>query len=593
MVFSGDSRAIRGASATSRRDSRGHLWGIAAIALAFVISACGGADPGDGSLVTGTLIVTTASGATEESSELDGSSVSGTIHMVVDVNRNVDVVRFHLDDASDPFFVARAAPFAVVLDTTELADGPHVVSARVPSGWSGNTREITRAEFTVANSDPTPAPEEPQDPVGLPGEPEDPVAPPDEPEGPVTAPNEPQNPSEVELFVALWGSDAAAGSLEEPLFSLRRAAELARPGDTIVLRGGVYDVVDEHVYVAFTLWGEADAPITVRSYPGEMAIFDGHLHEWHPRYENDGRNVTDPNLVRVIGDHLVWEDITFRNGVGRGFYFVGHHNVLRRVVSHGHHADGVYFQGSYNLLEYVTVYDNNSVSNGGNSASGIKLVDGVHIRNTHGPEHETRGNMIRYALVYQNSDDGIDVWSSWDTLIEYSVAFGNGIGPTGDGRGFKLGGSDRHDIGTVARFNVAFDNAHSFDTNGSTGVLLYNNTSWRPRGRGFTLTKHSTNACANEAYNNISYEKGSYDVAIGDCTVHEDNSWNLGISEPLFLSLEPASPDFLSLSAASPARDVGRDMGFPFDGSGPDLGAVQYGERVTVLHQRGGAPLRP
>ena len=390
----------------------------------------------------------------------------------------------------------------------------------------------------------------------------------------------------VELFVAPWGFDGAAGTFEEPLFSLRRAAELARPGDVVMLRGGVYDVIGEHVYLGFRMSGEAGAPITVRSYPGEMAVFDGHLHSWHPRYENDGRNVTDPNLVRVVGDHLVWEDITFRNGVGRAFYFVGHHNVLRRIVTHGHHADGIYFQGSYNLLEYVTAYDNNSVANGGNSANGISLVDGAHIRTTHGPEHETRGNVIRYALLYRNSDDGIGVWNSWDTLIEHSVSFGNGIGSSGDGRGFKLGGAGRHDIGTVARFNVAFDNVHNFDTNGSTGVLLYNNTSFRPRERGiaFILTRHSTNACGNAAYNNISYEKGSgYDVAIGSCTVHEDNSWNFGIGEPLFLSLDPASPEFLSLSAASPVLGIGTDMGFAFGGSGPDLGALQYGERLVRL----------
>lgn len=532
-------------------------------------------------------MVATVSGTTVESSELDGSTVSGTVHVVVEVNGNVSEVRFHLDGAAVPFTVATATPFEAFLDTAELADGPHVISARIPSGRSGNTREITRAEFTVSNANPEPEPEQPQDPLDPPDDPVNPGDPPDdEPRDPADPPAEPSDPHGADLFVAPWGSDAAVGSLERPLFSLRRAAELARPGDTIVLRGGVYDVVGEHVYVAFSVWGEPGAPITVRSYPGEMAIFDGHLHEWHPRYENDGRNITDPNLMRVIGDHLVWEDVTFRNGVGRGFYFVGHHNVLRRVVSHGHHAAGIYFQGSYNLLEYVSAYGNNSVANGGNSANGITLVDGMHIRNTHGADHETRGNIIRYTLAYHNSDDGIGVWNSLDTLVEYNVSFGNGIGPTGDGRGFKLGGSNRHDTGTVARFNVAFDNAHNFDTNGSTGVLLYNNTSWRPRGMGFVLTRHSTNACANEAYNNISYEKGSYDVAVGDCTVHEDNSWNLGIDEPLFVSLDPASPDFLSLSAVSPALEMGRDMGFPFNGSGPDLGALQHGERLAVSRGR-------
>ena len=367
--------------------------------------------------------------------------------------------------------------------------------------------------------------------------------------------------------VAPWGSDGAPGTFEAPLFSLQRAAQLAQPGDTILLRGGVYDAMYEHVYVRVEMSGTPEAPITIRSYPGEMAIFDGHRHPWHPRYYGDGHSVSDPMLVWVVGDHLVWEDVTFRNGIGRGFALRGDHNVFRRIVSHHQHAAGIFLSGSYNLLEYVTSHDNTSVANGGNSANGISLIDGTI---------ETRGNVIRYALVYRNSDDGIGIWNSWDTLIEHSISFDNGIGPTGNGMGFKLGGEDARARGTIARFNIAFGNANNFDTNGSTGVLLYNNTAWASRSTNYVLTRHSTNACANEAYNNISYQPGSYNVIRGDCTVHEYNTWNLGITDPQFNSLDSTSTAFLSLSSNSPAIDAGIDMGFPYTGTAPDLGAPQH-----------------
>ncbi len=383
---------------------------------------------------------------------------------------------------------------------------------------------------------------------------------------------------EAEYFVAPWGSDSAPGTFDEPLSSLKRVAQLAQPGDTILLRGGVYDILNQHVYIGITMNGALGAPITIKSYPGERAIFDGHKHPWHPRYENDGRNLSDPNLIRVIGDHLIWEDITFRNGVGRGFYFVGYHNTLRNIESHDHHHAGIYFQGSHNLLEYVSAHDNNSVSNGGNSGNGISLIDGAHIRSTHGTNAETRGNIIRYALLYRNSDDGIGVWNSWDTLIEHSISFENGIGPTGNGMGFKLGGADRHDIGTIARFNIAFGNVNNFDTNGSTGVLLHNNTAWAARSTNYVLTRHSTNACANEAYNNISYQAGSYDRIRGNCTLHEHNTWNLGITEPQFETLDPQSSHFMALKTTSPAIGAGVDMGFPYVGRAPDLGALQLGD---------------
>ena len=414
---------------------------------------------------------------------------------------------------------------------------------------------------------------------------------------PVTTPPEEPPPSEPppaepppaptpgvgnEYFVAPWGSDAATGSWEHPFASLRPVAEMARPGDTVWFRGGVYDDLSQ-VYYSVSMSGEEGAPITLASYPGETAVLDGHRHAWHPRRYGDGRTINDPMLLQVFGDHLVFEDLTFRNSVGNGFYFVGYHNTVRHLVSHGHHGHGVQFQGSFNLLEYVTSYGNDSVANGGNSANGISLTDGRHIRLIRGEGAETRGNVIRYALVYRNSDDGIGVWNSWDTLIEYSVSFENGIGPTGNGEGFKLGGNHRENIGTVARFNIAFANRVNFNNNTSTGVTLVHNTSWAVRGEGvgFALTTHATGADANYAYNNLSFDD-HWPRARGDGTDDRHNSWNLDIDDPHLRSLDLASPDFLTLASTSPAVNAGMDIDLPYTGTAPDLGALQLGDRITL-----------
>ena len=392
-------------------------------------------------------------------------------------------------------------------------------------------------------------------------------------EATVTEPN-------TNWFVAPWGSDQGAGSWEDPFASLRAAARVASPGDAIWLRGGVYDRVSENVYYSFSLYGTADAPIAIRSYPGERAILDGHEHPDHPRSFDDGGRISGTAVLTFTGDHVIVEDITLRHGVGTGLYLLGYHNVFRRIQSHHHHAVGVYLQGSYNLLEYIEAFDNNSVANGGNSANGIALIDGAHIRTTHGPDAETRGNVVRYALLYRNSDDGIGTRSSLETLIEYSVAFDNGIGPTGNGRGFKLGGDHLANTGTVVRFNIAWGNYINFDTNGSTGITLHHNTSFDATSTGFVLTRHSTGLCANVAHNNVSYRDENPRARCDD-TIDTHNSWNLGITEPQFLSLDPASPDFLALSPDSPLIDAGLDLGFDFGGSAPDIGALQLHQRWT------------
>ena len=71
------------------------------------------------------------------------------------------------------------------------------------------------------------------------------------------------------------GDDQHAGTKEAPWRSIARALRSLQPGDTLYLRGGVYF---ENVYLS--LAGRRDAPITLRSYPGEQAIVDGSLREF-------------------------------------------------------------------------------------------------------------------------------------------------------------------------------------------------------------------------------------------------------------------------------------------------------------------------
>ncbi len=76
-------------------------------------------------------------------------------------------------------------------------------------------------------------------------------------------------------FVAPTGDDANSGTKDEPWRTINAALKRLEPGNTLYLRGGVYF---ENVYCAIA--GKPDAPITMRSYPGELAIIDGGLEEF-------------------------------------------------------------------------------------------------------------------------------------------------------------------------------------------------------------------------------------------------------------------------------------------------------------------------
>ncbi|MDQ3622672.1 MAG: DUF1565 domain-containing protein [Verrucomicrobiota bacterium] len=75
---------------------------------------------------------------------------------------------------------------------------------------------------------------------------------------------------------AAKGNDTNDGSAEKPWKTLSHAVKQLEPGDTLYLRGGTYY---ERVYL--TESGEPGKPITIRSYPGEIATLDGGLREFH------------------------------------------------------------------------------------------------------------------------------------------------------------------------------------------------------------------------------------------------------------------------------------------------------------------------
>jgi hypothetical protein len=71
------------------------------------------------------------------------------------------------------------------------------------------------------------------------------------------------------------GRDENTGSERAPWKTIAHALEQLAAGDTLYLRGGVYY---ENVRIARV--GNAGAPITIRSHPGELAVIDGGLREF-------------------------------------------------------------------------------------------------------------------------------------------------------------------------------------------------------------------------------------------------------------------------------------------------------------------------
>jgi hypothetical protein len=129
------------------------------------------------------------------------------------------------------------------------------------------------------------------------------------------APDRPIEPGSVRFADAQRGDDADAGTEERPWRTLRHSLTQLKAGDTLCLREGVFH---EHAQIA--LVGRKDAPITIRSYPGETAVIDGGFREflespadaWEPfadgapdEYVSARAYPNERNVMGSFGDSMI------------------------------------------------------------------------------------------------------------------------------------------------------------------------------------------------------------------------------------------------------------------------------------------------
>ena len=106
---------------------------------------------------------------------------------------------------------------------------------------------------------------------------------------PLPKPNDRPLGNEPVFFVdAKRGDDANDGSKARPWKRVNFALRKLKAGDVLCLRGGFYY---ENVVVPVS--GTEDAPITIRSFPGELATIDGGLREFRENPQESWRPFKD------------------------------------------------------------------------------------------------------------------------------------------------------------------------------------------------------------------------------------------------------------------------------------------------------------
>jgi MYXO-CTERM domain-containing protein len=408
-----------------------------------------------------------------------------------------------------------------------------------------------------------------------------------------------------ERYVAPEGNDSNPGTLDKPFATIERAQMASAPGDTVFIRGGVYKFsgTSATVGVSFTKSGQDGKPIKYFAYPGEVPIFD--LFELKPQQRVTGLDVRC-NWIHLRGLEVrgVRQLIV---GDSWGVRIRGDHNVIEQLHVHDNEAPGIFItSGASNLILNCDSHHNYDPLEDGGNADGFGC-------------HSPGGNnVLRGCRAYENSDDGFDFINAPGTCtVEGSWSFRNGFIPDtnmpgANGGGFKSGGFGeppsipasgvpRHTI----RNNVAFGNrAIGFYANHHPGGIdFYNNTAF-DNPANFDMRPATGMTTSHKLRNNVSAGTGKAIVNFMGGT-DEFNSWTLmtQVTSADFMSMDKALalmprqadgslPDvpFMKLAAGSDLIDEGQDVGLPFTGSAPDLGAYEFGATKPAEMPDAGMP---
>ncbi len=387
-------------------------------------------------------------------------------------------------------------------------------------------------------------------------------------------------------YVAPTGNDANPGTITQPFFTVNKAASAAVAGDTIYLRGGTYAY---NATQTLSKSGTAQGVYKIWAYPGERPVLD---------FSTQARS-TSSRGFNITGAYWHLKGLEITRAGDNGIKCDGGNNTFENLVLHHNDDTGLQIGNSTtpsaaanNLVLNCDSYRNFDPAGAGGNADGFacKLGTGA-------------GNVFRGCRAWENSDDGWDFYdSSAPATIESCWTWHNGDralfgGQAGNGNGFKVGGNYNHAAHTLKNcvsFNHVYgdgaSNTKGFDQNHAmSGQTMFNCTAWNNR-INYSFAETPNDGSHHVLKNNVGFAATVSNVSLSTDTIQQNNSWNLAVTADAadFQSLSEADaaaarqadnslPNnaFARLVAGSDLIDKGVNVGLPYCGAAPDLGAFE------------------
>ncbi|MEM8875186.1 MAG: right-handed parallel beta-helix repeat-containing protein [Planctomycetota bacterium] len=308
------------------------------------------------------------------------------------------------------------------------------------------------------------------------------------------------------FVVSLDGDDDAVGDEANPLRTLQAAADRVEPGDTVLVRGGVYEDIDNEIPLRIKRGGTAENWVKFANFPGETPIIDTDALRGI-RIEGADYVVVEGFTVRGRSDEIDPEAATAHAEAFKGDDHTQTHFFTVGIRVSSSEEDKNDFP-HHIIIRGNTVHD----VPGGGIATG--RVDYVLIENN---------------LVYRNAyytpwgGSGISVWQSsnhddrqdvYRTVIRNNISHSNNnrvkfwmLGTMSDGNGIIIDAL-QNTQGSI------LDDDQTAPYNGR--ILIMNNLCYNNGGRGINLYESDNiDVLHNTLYRNAQRENIEHEIEFG------------------------------------------------------------------------------
>ena len=315
------------------------------------------------------------------------------------------------------------------------------------------------------------------------------------------------------------GNDLTAdGSQEKPFYSLQRAANLAGPGDTIIMLAGTY-VYDARIDISNC--GTKEKLITLKCAEGR-AVLDFSAMPYHKHSDNPQQG------IRLTASYWHFYHIDICNASDNGLLIEreskegfpenqAHDNIIEACNFYKNGDTGLQIKnlGAFNKIVNCDSYLNCDEGEGDADGFAPKLSVGD-------------GNYFYGCRAWLNSDDGWDVFYKKDSgqkdnvcvILENCISYKNGfldldkIAEDGNGNGFKCGSNQGAMNVYMNRCMAICNKAKGFDQNHNAGDIIMNNCT------GMTLKSISDKTYSYRIYEEIASD---HEVRLTNCIAINDN----------------------------------------------------------------------